>query len=457
MAVSSFRRAKFVGAAGACSLVGLLWPAIALGADEVVLELGRHEQILVLLGIVATAYLLSYLLLRWLAGRFGFVTAAPYVVLGAVVAASADGVGQVVLESMEPLLALAVGVAGLVAGLGVNLKSLRDEEGTTVKLALTVVAATVAMVVVIPWVALNRWGPALSEGMSWAPVVLMLGAVALVADGRPVAALARYLRLELEAVEQAQRLARLSTLMGLLLFGILFVVANPGPGIHDSSLDDLLWLAAHLGVGVVLGFVGGTLMQARPADDRMLTILLGLVVTASGLAYVTTLSIVFVNFVVGLVLINVSSESLRLKKILDDAHGPAYILLLFFAGTLWTVEIPAWGYLGILAFVVLRFLGRWLGTTLYRPRLSGFRPKPGIHQALLAPGALTAALILDFSFTFDGLQFAGVVVSALVVILLIEELLGYFLTRGWLIEISTVEANRRSTSPWGDWKGGGDA
>lgn len=411
-----------------------------------------YAYVLVILGIVATAYLLSYLLLNWLSRRYGFVTAVPYVVLGIIVATTTGWMPAETMELLEPLVAVAVGVVALATGLEVKGRRLAGQEATTVKLAAMVTILTLLVVVLLPMVALNQWPPSI-ESAQWLPALIALGGLALIADSRPIKALSEYLGLPEETTEQVEKVAWLSTTAGVVLFGLAISIYNPGPAWFGMPADAGVWLLAHLLVGGFLGAIGGALVQARPDEDRLLTILLGLAVTAGALGYVTSLSIVFINFIVGVVLINISSESLRIKKLVNSMHGPLYVLLLFFAGTLWTVGIPSWGYLAILAYLGLRFFGRFLGAALYRPRLSGYRPEPGIHRALLAPGALTAAMILDFSFGFEHLELVDVFVSAFVLLLIAEELISFFLVRGWLIDISKVGASRRSTSPWGDWKG----
>ena len=439
--------------AGAALMIAVMSPAVA-HAESVGRTVDEYGSIFVVLGVVATAYLLSYLLLQWLSQRYGFVTGVPYIVLGIVAVPVTGWLSPEMMQTVEPLVALAVAAVALAAGLQINAKNLVDRESTTVKLALTVAAVTLVMVVVVPFVGLSRWPPPLEDAI-WLPALLALGAIALVADGRPLKALAAHLELDEDAVDQAGEVAWLSTMLAVLIFGVAFSIYNPGEPWRGGGLDAGLWLVAHLAAGGVFGAVGGAMIQARPDDDRVLTILVGVVLTAGALAYVTTLSIVFVNFVAGVVLINMSGESLRFRQMLDSANSPLYVLLLFFAGTMWTVGLPPWVYAAVAVYLVLRVLGRLLGVAAYRPRLSGYRPEPGMYRALIAPGALTAAMILDFGFGFGHGQFeaATIVVSGFVLILIAEEVISFVLLRGWLIDISDVGSARHSTSPWGDWKG----
>ena len=437
---------------GAAALVAVCIPAFA-HAEVVGRTVTDHGPILVLLGVIASAYLLSYLLLQSLSQRYGFITGVPYVVLGIITVPAAGWLTAETVAQFEPLIAMAVAAVALSAGLQVDAQKLAAQKSSTVKLALTVIGATMVMVIAIPLLGIQRWSPPMERAI-WFPALLTLGALALVSDGRPVRALAAHLGLDdEESIERARHVAWLSTIAGIGVFGLAFSIYNPGEAWRGDGLDVAAWLLAHLFAGGLLGAIGGALIQVRPDDDRVLTILLGLVATAAALAYATTLSVVFVSFLAGVILINMSSESLRFQQMLDSANPPLYVLLLFFVGTLWAVGLPPWVYAAVGGYLVLRTAGRLAGVALYRPRLSGDRPEPGLWRGLLAPGALTAAMILDFGFQFSQFEAASAVITGFVLILIAEELLSFVLLRGWLIDIADVETSRPTASPWSDWKG----
>lgn len=427
-----------------------LWPATAFAEDPS--PVGEvPANVLIIMAGVATAYLLAHLLLGWLTSQYGFVTGVQYVVLGMIVVPLTGWLPSEIVADLRPLIALAAGAVGLGVGLRVSFRELASQKGPTVKLTFIVTALTLAMVVVIPVAGLYYWTPETAQ-WHWVPAILALGAMALVADGRQLVALAKFFDVPDEKITQARELAWLSTALSVVGFGLVFSFYNPGQLIVDGIADGALWLVAHLVAGGIIGALGAAMMQARPDEDRVLTILLGVVIMASTLAYTTTLSVVFINFVAGAVLFNMSSESLRIRRMLESANIPLYILLLFFAGTLWTPEMAPIAFVFIGAYLLLRMIGRVFGVMLYRPRLSGHRPDPGIHRVLWAPGALSAAMIVDFAFGFEALTGIEVVLSLFVLILIAEEIISHFLIRGWMIDISDPESSQGATSPWGQWE-----
>lgn len=438
------------------ALLALCGVSLVAGAEEVAEATEAAAQPInpfLFLGAVVTSYLLAYLLLTWLTKRYGFVSGVFFVVLGILVVPLMGWLEAEILHGLEAVLSVGIGAVAFTAGLSMNRRRLKDQDSNRVKLALTVVGVTILLVAVLPLIGVSRWVPE-GEQLPWVVGLLVLCSIALVADGRQLMALADFFDVDETQFSDAVELCWLTTSLGILGFGLFMAAMSPGVTIDGGYLDMGLWLLVHLAVAGILGGLGAALMDVRPDDDRALTILLGVLISASAAAFAMGLSIVFVCFVAGAVMINLSSESLRLKTMLEGAHVPLYILLLFLAGTFWTPGMAPVGYALIAGYLVLKLFGRALGVALYRPRLSGNRPQPGLHRALWAPGALTAAMILDFGIQFSALDQIHTILSALVLILIAEEVIAYGLSRSWMIDISDAARRRQTTSPWGDWRGG---
>ncbi|MBA2661702.1 MAG: hypothetical protein H0U74_05365 [Bradymonadaceae bacterium] len=423
----------------ACAF-GALWgaPAWAVTADAN----GDQSRVLVLLAVVAGAYLISYLLLGWLTRRFGLVMGVQYILLGIAIGPAFSVLDSATLAGFEPLVALAVGAMGMLAGLEFNVRRLAVQEGRALKIASLVTVATLLLVVGVPMLFLHTQLGA-ENLWRWMPIVLGIGAISLVADPRHLAGLLSYFEVDNPVSELANNVNWLCTVLAVLVFGILFCAYNPGTTILAEHLGWVQWLVAHIAVGTILGTICGALVQLRPDDERLMTILIGTVVLASGLAYTTTLSLVFVNFIAGFVIINMSDEAMRVQRMFVNLERPLYVILLFFVGTGLVWNVSVWVYVLVLVYLVLRYLGRWAGVMLYRPSVSGFRPDPGIHRALWAPGGLSAAMILDFFGVFGEVLYADAAMTGFIAVLIASEIVAFILARGWVIDISDVTSDRR--------------
>lgn len=397
-------------------------------------------SVLVLLAIVSGAYLFSYLVLKWAARRFGWVSGVQYVVLGVLLGPVFGVLTPEHLTSFTPVLILGSGAVGLMVGLELNLRRRRRQDDRILRITAMSTLVTLLFVVGLPALALTYWF-SVPPADFWFYLSL-LGALALVADPFPVVALGKFLGVREDALELATGLGWLSSIVAILVFGLLFFFFNPADALVPGRWEALQWFAGHIALGAILGAIAGAFIQMNLADDRLLTILGAVIILASGIAHVAGMSVVFVNFIAGAVIIQMSSEALRVERIFAAVNRPLYILLLFFVGTLWVADVDAWVYVLVALYLGLRYLGRILGVFAYRPRLSGRKPEPGVHRALWAPGALTAAMIIDASQTFSHVPYAGELATGLVMILIGSEIVSHLLIRGWLIDIADTSSRR---------------
>ncbi|TXD35432.1 hypothetical protein FRC98_16590 [Lujinxingia vulgaris] len=437
-------------------LIMMAWVEAAHAADAgaaMVLARGSTLQVLVGLGFVACATLLAYLSPGLLGRRSGVVTGAHYVALGALLVPVGGLLRDVALPVLEPMMALTVGAVALSAGLRLSPAELREVGGADLKLGAVISAVGALVMIALP-MALLRWSAPPQIVDAWWPALAALGVLALTADDDQLQRLTSSLGVNAAAASRAARLTRVcmpAALLGLLVF---FTWRQaPVAGLPQNATP-LIGLAMHLGLGGLAGGLAGALLQGRPDDDRMISIALGVGVTLSAVAWAANLSVVLVNVIAGVIMAAMSSESLRLTKVLDTMSAPLYVLTLFFAGTLWAGGSSAWVWGAAASFVLLRYVGRMLGEVAYRPRLRGLRPEPGTHRALWAPGALGAAIVIDLIHALPAEPAVAPMISALVLALFLADLLAWVFLRGWLIDISEVDAERRSHSPWGSWQEG---
>jgi Kef-type K+ transport system membrane component KefB len=418
----------------------LLWTPSVFAETGAMDGTGSDESlasVLMLLAIIAGAYLFSHWLLRWATRRFGWVSGVQYVILGVVLGPVLGVMSPEQLRSFLPLLVLGSGAVGLMVGLELNLRRRGGRDDRSLRLAGMSAVMTLLFVVGLPAVALSFFAANPPENVWY--YVGLFGAIALVADPYPVLRLGKHLGVRRESMELANGVGWLSSILAVVVFGSLFFFFNPAESLWPGPWEAVWWALGHVLLGGVLGAIAGAFIQMRPDDDRLMTILIAVVVLASGLAYVSGMSVVVVNFIAGVVIVHMSSEALRVERIFSAVNRPLYILLLFFVGTLWVPGVAPWVFVIVAIYLALRYVGRAAGVLAYRPRLSGRQPDPGLYRALWAPGALTAAMIIDASHTFEQTPYAAELATALVAILIGSEIVGHVALRSWLIDIADAE------------------
>lgn len=439
------------------ALLGL-WPTWAW-AESGGVSTSTFRNILVLLAVIGISYVITHALLDRVQRRFGVVTGVEYIVLGALVGPVLGFLDAATIAKFTPAIVLGTGSLGLLTGLHLDFRrfSARDIEAT--RIALWVTIGTIALLIVGPMVVLYYFFGQEVMGQ-WLPGLMCVAAVSLVADTGPMEALRRFLLARGESSEVAIEVAKLSSSLAVVGFGVLFCLFNPGSLVLPKQLADhaliqqlqatpmLLWLSIHLVIGGVMGLIFGIFLGRGYEGEKLLTVVVGMVIFTSGLAYYLRLSPIFLNFILGVVLINTNRSGDQIGVMMQTVERPLYITLFFFAGAALVPSAPWWAYAAVVPYLVLRSLGRGLGGLL-AVRSGVMEPKlPPLGRVLLAPGGLSVAMLLDFQQIFGMTRQAETLYAGMLVAIVISEVISYIRTKSWLIDFTDVppEKIRRAMS-----------
>jgi Kef-type K+ transport system membrane component KefB len=441
-------RVTKLGWSSITALFALLWPCVSAAAEPTGLDSDQY-QLLILLAVVAVAYLVTHLVLERIAERFGFVTGVEYIVLGAILGpAVLNFLDTDTVSALTPAVVLGTGSLGLWGGLHIDFRSFGRMQARAFKSALIISVFTWMIVVGISGGILYYFGsPAVLATVM--PGLLCVGAVAVVADTSPLRAMAAYLSAEGPATDFGVRVAGFCSTIGIVAFGLIFCFYNTTslPFTVDSSLMWLVWLGIHLLLGGVLGLVFATFLRRDFSDEKIITVVMGMVIFTSGFAYYLHLSPIFVNFILGVVLINTAPHADHVEARLRAIRRPLYIVLFFFAGAGWAIDAPLWSYALVIGYVILRRAGRFGGSVAATRVVSKNAFGAGIGRALLAPGGLSVAMLLNFYQVFGGPTYVDVVYNALLLAVVVTEIFSYPRTRSWLIDVADITRPEQRKSP----------
>ncbi|MFP4599822.1 MAG: cation:proton antiporter [Persicimonas sp.] len=421
-----------------------LWPVAARAAEES--ETGvpgldaDQINVLIVLAVVGVAYLVTHLVLERLAERFGFVTGVEYIVLGALVGPVLGLVEPETFRGLAPVVVLGTGSLGLLAGLYFDRKEFDTDRIRALWVAAIISVITLAVMLAVPSaILLQLWEPEhLYRAM---PVLMAVAAVAMVADGGPLRSLAALLGAEGRAAEFAAEVARFCSAFAIVAFGLVFCFFNSTslPFETAPTWRWAVWLGIHLLLGGVLGIIFTNFLRRDFSDEKIITVIIGMVIFTSGVAYYLQLSPIFVNFIMGIVLINTCSYADHVQSRLMSIHRPLYIVLFFFGGAGWSLEANWWGYALVIGYVVLRRFARYLGSfTAGRVAHSSPVVESGLARPLLTPGALSVAMVLNFYGVYEHLDHSHMLHNGLLVAIVLTELFSYPVTRNWLIDVAHV-------------------
>lgn len=437
--------------AGFALLVGCLTatPALAAGGGDI----ETLETILVLLTVVSVAFIATHVVAEWVSKKFGVVTGVEYILVGALLGPVFGVLDEDTLGKVAPALILGTGSLGFLAGLRLNFSSSTTSQSgravrylQTLLIGLVIAVVTMAVVGVVP-IAVLGYVASWDVALTYTPLFLCVGAIAMVADLAPLRSLIDFLGAEGEAGTLILSIARVSSSFAVVAFGLIFCVFHEMPaGLLDAELTPLqgagFWLAIHLFIGTVLGVIFTLFLLRDFEDEKILTVVIGMVFFTSGIAYYLKLSPIFVNFVLGVVLGTTCKQSEHVREMLLSIERPLYIILFFFGGASLVFDVSLWAFAVFVPYLVLRWLGRTAGgvaTSRFFGRMNRI-PQPG--PALWAPGGLSIAMLLNFSDVYGDIPYIDEAFLGLLMAIVASEVLAYRYSRRWLIDAADVALPR---------------
>ncbi len=337
---------------------------------------------------------------RWLHTLFAGDTEALF--LGLLLGPAALGLfDRSLLDPMRPFLIIGLGWVGLIFGIQWEMRKVRRFPRAQFLFSASQALVTFALVTLLMALALLGdlgTGEKLIIGAPWRHRILLaglLGALACITSPIGIGWLMVHRGARGANTRLAEFVSATDGVVGVLLFGLVLSAFQPTSLIAVPGLRALSNFAFALALGVVLGWVAHFILQTRWSDPEYTLWLIGLVAFSSGAAHAVHQSPLVVNFVMGVVFVNLSHQSERVTRSLGDAERPLYLLFLVLAGAGWSLHF-SWAWLLIVPYVIARLLGK-LGGVALAGRLwrLDFTPQRRFGLTLLGQGGLALAMIVN--------------------------------------------------------------
>lgn len=386
-------------------------------------------SVLTLFGIILLAYLGGIWAFR--VKRFSarlqpfFIIGIEFLILGILLGPYVTGlVTDKTLEVLRPLISILIGWIGLVFGLQFNFREMRVLSRSNYIIAI-VQAAFTFVIVCILFIYLLHWTVYPEVTLkSLFPLVVTLGAAASVSSPAVIAAISHHMRADGIASRLLRYVSSIDGIFGIVAFGFLVPFFHLHYQIFGFELlNPWQWFLFSIFLSLTIGFLFHMLTLSKPSDAELLAMLIGILVFTAGACYFLNLSSLFVCFLVGLILANLSTNRERFYRILVLKEKPIYILLLVLAGSLYQV-VPATGVILGAVYVCIRLFGKIVGNTVALSFYKGlFNHPTKLGVGLISQGAIALAIGIDYYFIYQDWS-AKVLISILVTAIFINALLG---------------------------------
>lgn len=390
---------------------------------------------LVLLGVLAAAYLLTHFVVERLQQRFLFVTGIEYVLVGVllspVVAELGSGAG------LAPAVAFGVGWVALLRGTEQSVALLQESPRFSLRVAALEFVLTGSLITICAWAAFTHW---LDVDTAQAlQVAAMMGCAGAAGSTSATSLLsARFPQLAGGFLPTLARSARYTELIAIGGVGVILAVFHDQPLDAPVVLGPSDWVLLTLGLGVALGWLFSTFVGEERSDHIVFLAMVGIISLATGAALFVDLSGMAVNLVLGIVLANTASGA-GLHTTLIRTRKPMVLTMLVLAGVLWRPVPWVEGLLVVGGYMSLRLVGKLVGSWLAS---AGTPLRGDLGRGGLAQGDVALAIALSMRLVVDDSLLVDLAFTAIVSSVVIFELMASRLLKGLLVDAGELRQDQ---------------
>ena len=376
---------------------------------------------LILILIVAAAYLAARIAFRYLAQRFMITSGAEYLVLGILLGPHVSGlISASVVDSFGPFMTLAIGWMGAVIGVQFFLPQLIRIRAPFYQVAF--LESILSFAVIGGILALTL---AIIYDQPLADAVLpaaALGAIGTASSLTGVALVMRRASGQRALLRQLQVATGMDAAIAITGFGLLLCILHVPPPQDIRPPTATEWAVLCVGIGAFGGALFHLFLGRERNPDRLFIAITGAITLASGAAAYLRLSPLLPTMIIGAILVNTSKSREEVKAALASVQQPLYFVLLIFAGAAWRPTTARGWLVPVAVFFVTRVIAK-LGSARLAARMSGMLPAlgPDWGRALLGQGALAVAIALNYRI-YDDSRLPNVVFTAAIASVLLTDL-----------------------------------
>ncbi len=428
-----------VGALGVSA--GLPDVASAASGAEQAGGAGELGTVVLLVLVIGVAYVLAHSVVERLQHRFLVVSGVEYLLLGVMLGPLFPAIGAFDdLTGLLPIIALAAGWVGLLRGTDFEFASLQKLDPATWRV--------VFLHHLLPGLAVGFGAYYLFESglllettrRESALCAAALACFAAADSSEPFDLLARRYEISGRLAPLLRNGTRLGDIAVILVFGLIFCVFHENaPEATTYSASTWAWVT--VGLGAALGLLFSIFLAGDESDNSRFLALLGIIAFASGGAYVLELSPLAVNLWMGFVLVNVARGGQLLHSTLESTERPMTIVLLIFAGALWTPSPLIPTLIAFAAFVAARTGAKWLASVIAG---WGTSLRKDLFRGLLAHGDVTLAMAVSFRLVYEG-SAVEIAYSVILCSIILNDLLAPRLLRGLLVDQGDLQRELKDT------------
>jgi hypothetical protein len=399
---------------------------------------------LLLVVLVAVAYVAAKLAFQWIGRHFLIVSGAEYLLLGILLGPQVSGLLKPEsLRAFIPFMTLALGWMGAMVGMRWYLPGMVRLRGVFYRLAFVQSLATLVIVGGVSLLVLQRlFG--VTPGYALMPA-LVLGAIATSSASDAVQLIIERLGRRSVVVRQIEVAVGMDSLIAIVTVAIVFCLNHVGTPLLARAPTAVEWFVISCAVGVAGGALFHLFLGEERDPDRLFISLAGAIIFVTGAASFLQLSPLLPGMLMGAILANTSRNRQQLERVLHSVERPLYFVLLLCGGALWSPGGTGW-LLPVIVFLVFRMLSK-VYVARVAARVNDMLPVlgPSWGRALIGQGGLALAIAFNYLIENNS-AFPDIIFTAAVVSVLLTDLVSARLMQK-VVTTSPYEARSSGEQP----------
>lgn len=226
--------------------------------------------------------------------------------------------------------------------------------------------------------------------------------------------------------------------LNIFLYGLLFAIIHKGEKVY-ISFTPVEWIVLSILLTFLVGFLFFIFIGREKDQNKLFVAVLGIVLFTSGIAYYMNFSPLYMNFILGAVVANLSKITDELETSLERIFHPLSILIVIFAGFYW---VPSGIYtflIGAVAIILLRILSKY--TSGYIAFASAYDKDlldAKIGRGMLTQDIVVCAMVIDYINVYQN-TLTPIVVSVILVSVIVFSIFGYNSSKNLMIDTGELK------------------
>ncbi len=228
----------------------------------------------------------------------------------------------------------------------------------------------------------------------------------------------------------------------IFIYGILFSVIHLGAS-EKVNLSPTEWIVVSILLAVIIGILFFIFIGREQDENKLFVAVLGIAIFTSGVAYFLNFSPLYMNFILGVILTNLSKISDKIDASLNRLLHPFGILIVIMAGFYW-VPTGLWVFIAaVLGFIILRFYTKKIaGYLAYKSAFDQDKLHFEIGRGLFSSDIIVAAMIIDYVNVYQN-QFTPIVLSCVLSSLILYSVIGFSTTKNYLVDVGEITGEKK--------------